>query len=140
MFLLLFAYCSALYTGLGIALRQNDTETHLNYPQIIESVFIIAGCVFSVVTLLSFASEVPDATSETRSMFREVYQHIVLENKSISLKNMLLLKTLEEVETFYLTALDILRVDKGLILSLFGTALSFCILLMQLKRVDLESM
>ncbi|KAF8773424.1 hypothetical protein HNY73_016089 [Argiope bruennichi] len=136
MFLLLFAYCSALYTGLGIALRQN---IHPNEVQIIEFIFIIAGCVFSVVMLLVFASSIPTATSETRRMARERYQHIVLENKPISLKNIMLLKTLEEVEIFHLTAWDILCVDKSLILSLFGTALSFCILLMQLKRVDLES-
>ncbi|GBM47592.1 hypothetical protein AVEN_77032-1 [Araneus ventricosus] len=105
-----------------------------------ESILTTAASVFSVVTLLTFASEVPAATSETRALFRRLYQHVILEGREISLKNLMLLKSLRDTEPFHLTAWDLIKVEKALILSLFGTSLSFCILIMQLKRVDLEDM
>ncbi|GIX78497.1 uncharacterized protein CDAR_17181 [Caerostris darwini] len=138
MLLLILMYCSALYTGLGLVLRQGNTLP--NTTVIAESVSTIVTSVLSVVSLLMFASKIPKAMMETRTLFRKLYQLALLDGGTISVQRLMLLKNFAEIEPFYLTVWDFFRVDRGLILSLFGTALTFCILIMQLKRVDLEDL
>ncbi|GIX78491.1 uncharacterized protein CDAR_17161 [Caerostris darwini] len=131
-------YCSALYTGLGIVLRQDYIAP--NATIIAESLFTIAMSVFSIISLMTFASSIPAAMSETRKIFRKLYQQVLQEGYSVPIQQLMLFKYFGEIELFYLTAWDLFRMDKHSILSILGTSISFCILIMQLKRVDLEGM
>ncbi|GFS50115.1 uncharacterized protein NPIL_35271 [Nephila pilipes] len=133
--LLIFTYCSILYTGIGLLLRETSKTPVVLL--MIEGSFTIFSCIFSVVTLLVFASGIPAAMMETRNTFQQLYRSILLEDISISEKHICLIRALGETEPFYLTAWNFFQIDKGLIFNLFGAALSFCILVMQLKSVEL---
>ncbi|GFT78197.1 uncharacterized protein NPIL_3601 [Nephila pilipes] len=133
-FLLLSMYCCTLYTGLGLILGEIDS-----IPEVVlvtEGIFTIVSFVSFAASLLVFASKIPMAMFETRKRFQQLYRCVLLEEVSFSEKNLKLIKALRDTEPFYLTAWDFFRIDKGLILSLFGVALSFCVLIMHLKKVD----
>ncbi|GFT10040.1 uncharacterized protein NPIL_658911 [Nephila pilipes] len=133
-FLLISMYCCTLYTGLGFLLREIDS-----IPEVVlitEGIFTVVSFVSFAASLLVFASKIPTAMFETRKLFQKLYRCVLLENVSLSEKNWKLIKVLRDTEPFYLTAWDFFRIDKGLILSLFGVALSFCVLIMQLKKVE----
>ncbi|GIY51853.1 hypothetical protein CEXT_328891 [Caerostris extrusa] len=91
----------------------------------------------ALVSLFGLASEFPSATTEIGSRFQQLYQSILLEDQVfLSLKHLMLVKALSEIKPFYLTANGLFRIDKTMILSLLGCALSFGILIMQLKTFD----
>ncbi|GBM47594.1 hypothetical protein AVEN_77034-1 [Araneus ventricosus] len=136
--LLIFVCCGELYAGLGIALDETQPTPKHIVP--VEATFTIAICIISVFSFLTVASKVPSAMTETRTIFQEIYQQTLFKRIYNSNEELLILKSLGETEPFYFTAGEFFRLDKGLILSFFGTVLTFCILIMQLKRVDLESM
>ncbi|GFQ89582.1 uncharacterized protein TNCT_301101 [Trichonephila clavata] len=137
-FLLIFMYCCTLYTALGHLLRESTRIPGVIL--MIEGIFTTFSFVLFAVSLLIFASEIPKAMFETRKEFQRLYRYYLLEEVSISGKHLKLIKALRDTEPFYLTAWDFFRIDKGLILSLFGAALSFCLLIMQLKKVNLDTM
>ncbi|GBL99835.1 hypothetical protein AVEN_162839-1 [Araneus ventricosus] len=136
--LLICHFCNILYTGLSLALRTKTSAPE--NAMAIESVLAIVTSTSVVAGLFSFASGIPTAMAEIRTEFRQLYHQIILDDRSIALKNFVMLKALGDTEPFYLTAWDLFRIDKSLILTIFGTTLSFCILILQLKRVDLDSM
>lgn len=51
-------------------------------------------------------------------------------------KKLLLLKSIAKIKPVYLTACGMLRLEKCFILHCCGCALSFCILIMQLKGIN----
>ncbi|GIY12172.1 hypothetical protein CEXT_255521 [Caerostris extrusa] len=104
MLLLILMYCSALYTGLGLVLRQGNTLP--NTTVIAESVSTIVTSVLSVVSLLMFASKIPKAMMETRTLFRKLYQLALLDGGTISVQRLMLLKYFAEIEPLYLTVWD----------------------------------
>ncbi|GFY53086.1 uncharacterized protein TNIN_33801 [Trichonephila inaurata madagascariensis] len=131
-------YCCTLYTALGHLLREFS-----GVPKVllmIEGIFTIFAFLLFAVSLLIFASEIPKAMFETRKEFQRLYRGYLMNEVSISRKYLKLIKALGDTEPFYLTAWDFFRIDKGLILSLFGAALSFCVLIMQLKKINLDTM
>ncbi|GFQ85088.1 uncharacterized protein TNCT_72751 [Trichonephila clavata] len=138
MLFLILCYCNTFYTGIGIALREQTSTP--NVAIYTESVFTLIPCIFIIVILLIIASRITAKTSETRLTFQQLYRNNIVDGGSISTQQIKLIKVLMQQEPFYLTAWDFFRVDKGLILSLFGTVLTFCILIMQLKKVDLDSL
>ncbi|GIX78494.1 uncharacterized protein CDAR_17171 [Caerostris darwini] len=134
MLLIIFMYCIILYTGLALALFQSIVIPTTS--MVAEYVLTITVCISSVVALLTFSSEIPAAMMETKTKFRNIYQFAVLDPETTFTKRVLQWKSLAEIEPFYLTAWDMFPVEKGVILSLFGTSLSFIILIMQLKRIE----
>lgn len=135
-FLLLAIKFTVVYNGLGMALgHTNAIPTAVN---IVESAMTLSLCLVCLVCLVAFASGIPEAMLATSNIFQEIHRNALLETDNLDermFKKMLLLKLLSETRPIRLTACGMLSLTRSFILSCFGCAFSFCILIMQLKNM-----
>ncbi|KAG8183696.1 hypothetical protein JTE90_014672 [Oedothorax gibbosus] len=138
--LLLAIKFTAVYNGLGMALGMaTDIPAAVNMA---ESVMTLCLCVVCIIGLVACASKVPEEMSMISNLFQEFHQNALLEIEHLdhgSMKKVLLLKMLSETRPVYLSACGMLHLNRSYVLSCFGCALSFCILIMQLNSISQES-
>lgn len=133
-FLIISINFSAMYTGLGLALREPlgipDTTS------VVESFLTISFCVLSLFLLVTLAAKIPEEMESASKRFNKIYGNFVVVCdlcKYEDIKKLMLLKSIAKIKPVYLTACGMLRLEKCFILHCCGCALSFCILIMQLK-------
>ncbi|KAG8183697.1 hypothetical protein JTE90_014673 [Oedothorax gibbosus] len=132
-FLIISINFSIVYTGLGLALGETKKPS---YENVIEPLMTILFCVLSLFQLLFFASKIPEAMQNTSKKFFKMYCNTITKSdlcRSETVKKLVLMKLVSEMKPVYLTASGMVRLNKGLLLSCCGCALSFCILIIQLK-------
>ncbi|GBN01141.1 hypothetical protein AVEN_248326-1 [Araneus ventricosus] len=113
--------------GLGIVTSQLEAALTSSY---------YAGTIFCLILSLS---ELPNSMEKSSEQFRNLYNRRLAENCVLTLQpytmqNRKLLKAMSEIKPVYFTVWGMLRVDKSLLLSIFGCTLTFGILIMQLNR------
>lgn len=134
LFWILCLYFMVIYIGLGLSFDNNDQEVIIAIWT--ESFISISLSGLSMVALIAFASGIPTAMREKSLRFKDIYQNIFLEDTTkarLNSKRMKIINSLSSVDPVYLTVYGMLKVDKSLILSTFGCAITYCILIMQLK-------
>lgn len=134
LFWILCLYFMVIYIGLGISFDNNDEEVMIAvWTESFLSIFLSG---LSMVALLTFASGIPTAMRDQSLRLKDIYQNILLEDSAkvrLNSKRMKIVDSLSSVDAVYLTVYGMLKVDKSLILSTFGCAKTYCILIMQLK-------
>ncbi|GIX78489.1 uncharacterized protein CDAR_17151 [Caerostris darwini] len=137
-FLILCLVFSAIYNALELSLRYTGFAV---LPTLGESVilFIYCGTVFTY--LISSVSKLPTSMEKAAVLFQNMYSKEILRNEFLNfnplfIQRLMTVKALSEVKPVYITAWNIIKVDKSLLLNSFGCMLTFGILIMQLRKDD----
>ncbi|GBN42986.1 hypothetical protein AVEN_24379-1 [Araneus ventricosus] len=113
--------------GLGIVTSQLEAALTSSY---------YAATIFCLILSLS---ELPNSMEKSSEQFQNLYnrklaENCVLKSQPYTMQNLKLLKAMSAIKPVYFTVWGMLRVDKSLLLSIFGCTLTFGILIMQLNR------
>ncbi|GIY89404.1 uncharacterized protein CEXT_181701 [Caerostris extrusa] len=138
---LMLTFLSILYIGfmtyssLGLVLGLTKfTLTHE-----VECTLILIYSVILMTCLIASLSAVPDAMSRASLVFQNIYNKETIRDEFLELEppgfqRLITIKALSKLNPVYITAWDILKVDRSLLLSTFGCILTFGILIIQLQR------
>ncbi|GIX88660.1 hypothetical protein CDAR_106161 [Caerostris darwini] len=124
-----------MYTSLGLALGMVDlTLTH-----VVECILTFVYCVISIMCLITSLSDVPAAMRKASATFQNIYNKEILKDEFLKLdpsgfQRLVAIRALSNLNPVYITAWDMLKVDKNLLLNNFGCILTFGILFIQLQR------
>lgn len=130
--------CLIVVTGFtGMVLLMNNRETS-HYFLISEGVCYMYFTIVGMISMTYSASTIPFQQQEIKDFCRNEYESQTGGNEATLvipnvIKDYKSLKTIYKRDFIYLTAWDIIRLDKGLAFRVFGMMLSYGFLIIQLK-------
>ncbi|GIY14700.1 uncharacterized protein CDAR_12631 [Caerostris darwini] len=133
-FLMFCLFFAVTYSSLGLVLGLTKfTLTHE-----VECTLILIYSVILMTCLISSLSAVPDAMSRASLIFQNIYNKEIIRDEFLELEppgfqRLMTIKALSKLKPVYITAWDIMKVDRSLLLSTFGCILTFGILIIQLQ-------
>lgn len=135
LFLVFSVYFMAIYTGLEMIMGQ---AIIIPAPAAdIDAMLTIMFSGFAIVSLVVLGSDIPESMATARSRFQHISTKELLQtncNVGINPKQLVLLKALGKIKPVSVTAYKMLKIDKALILTSFGCALTYCLLIRQLEK------
>ncbi|KAG8182899.1 hypothetical protein JTE90_004263 [Oedothorax gibbosus] len=135
LFLIFFAYSTAIYTGLEMIMGQ--AKIIPSPAADIDAILTLLSCGVPSISLMLLGSKIPEAMTAAKLRFQYVHRKaLVGDNGHVGIcpKQLVLLKALGRIKPLSLTAAKMLKIDKSLILTSFGCALTYCILIRQLEK------
>lgn len=134
-FLILCLMLALGFTGLALSTQELAQEF---IPS--ESIFYLYFSVISIILITLSASMIQSQLLEIKDFYRMKYESIIEENENltnlIDEKKIKIIKMMYKRELPYLSAWNIVRLDKNLAFSVFGSLLTYGFLILQPKKND----
>ncbi|GIY90737.1 uncharacterized protein CDAR_575731 [Caerostris darwini] len=136
---MLCSFCAVTYSGLGLVLGL--TKPSLTHQ--VECTLMLIYSVTLMTRLITSLSAVPDAMSRASLLFQNIYNKEIIRHEFLKLdpsgfQRLMTLKALSKLNPVYITAWNVWKVDRKLLLNTFGCILTFGILIIQLQRTTEE--
>lgn len=106
------------------------TKEQFSVPFICEALIILVTSVFSTLSIVIFASLVPDQACKLRRRWKRILEETVLEKDQTDL----VIQLAVDREIIPMTACDVVTLQKRFILPLFGALLTYGFLIMQINK------
>lgn len=141
-FLIFLVLCLVLamgFTGLALLTQEFLPEFARGFNRF-EGTFYLYFSVISIISITYSASMIQSQFLEIRDFYRNKYESIIEENdnlaNTIDEKNIKIIKMMYKREIPYLSAWNVVRLDKNFAFSVFGSLLTYGFLILQLQKID----